>query len=65
MRFIVPAEPCLPILGSSEGMIGKRAQQVQITQDKIMASAVIGEISSHILGAVLIKCRTMRVSRYQ
>jgi len=34
-RFLVPALPCLPIVEFSEAiMIGKWAQQVQITQDK-------------------------------
>jgi hypothetical protein len=37
-------------------MIGKWAQQVQITQDKIMASAALGEIFSHILGTVFLNC---------
>jgi len=33
--FLVPAGPCLPFLGFSEAiMIGKWAQQVQITQDR-------------------------------
>ena len=67
MCFLLPAVPCLLILGSFEVItIAKGSEQVYVTQYKVMESVYMPEVTdgkTFGLGTIFLNCQTIRISR--